>query len=121
MIKKILLIFVLFLILLSYLHQKVSIFTEAYKLGENYQRYNKLVDRRDDLLYNFSEKVTLEKINCWAESNGFQLAKRDTVLTLNINNNQTSLENKESGGKISSFAKIFRLLGISKVLAQEQR
>jgi len=121
MIKKILLVFILFLVSLGFLHQKVSLFTEAYKLSENYHEHNKLIDSRDDLLYNFSGKVSLKRINYWVESNGFELAKSNAVLALDINDKKTSLENKESGSKISSFAKIFRLSGISKVLAQEQR
>ena len=82
-------IVVFFLTSFLYLHQKINIHVEAYALSENYQRYNHCVDKRDQLLYNFVQKVSLPKINQWAQNNDFTPVGKEQVLALNVQNEQT--------------------------------
>ncbi len=103
-----------------YLHQRINIYVEAYKLNDTKYRLNKLVDKRDSLLYNFSQKVSLAKINGWAEANGFKFVREDRVLALNINNQETQINKFKENVLASSFKRLFRLSGISKALAQQQ-
>lgn len=118
--KKILCILLMFIVSSFYLNQKVAIYIEAYNLSETYRTYNKLVDARDELLYNFSKKVSLEKINNWVDANGFALAEEEKLLALNINNQERVLKNKKNNIFASSLSRIFRFSDISKVLAQER-
>jgi len=120
MTKKIIFVFLVFFTFLLYLHQKVIIYVEAYKLNETYKTYNKLIDTRDILLYNFSKKVSLEKINSWVETNGFKLIEEDKVLALNINNPKNNLNYKKNNKFASSFNRLFSLSSISRVLARER-
>ena len=120
MARKVVSFVLMFVVSLLYLHQKVLIYVEAYRLNETYQAYNNLVDARDDLLYNFSQKISLEKVNCWVENNGFTLAEGDKMLALHVDSPQSNPKERKPKVIASSLAHIFRLSGISKVLAQEQ-
>lgn len=76
------LIVFIFLASFLYLHQKVLIFVEAYKLSKNHRIYNELVDKRDYLVYNFTKETSVLKVNQWAEKNKFIPAEK--VLALNL-------------------------------------
>lgn len=72
----------IFLPTFLYLHQKVQIYTEAYRLSQNYGRYNELVDKRDYLMYNFSKAISLDKINQWAQKQDFNSVSGRRVIIL---------------------------------------
>lgn len=67
---------------LLYLHQKVRIYVEAYRLSGNYYRHNELLDKRDYLVYNFSQEVSLAKVNQWAQVQKFTFVDKAKVLAL---------------------------------------
>jgi hypothetical protein len=73
---------VIFTLSLIYLHQKVTLYIEAYQLSNNYRIYNELVDKRDALLYNFCKRTSLEKVNLWAESNRFRPVEKVIALSM---------------------------------------
>lgn len=81
-IKAMILTLAVFFTSLLYLHQKVQIYVGAYQLSKNNQRYNELADRRDYLKHEFAGKVSLEKINQWAQANSFLPVDRDRMLAL---------------------------------------
>lgn len=101
-----------------YLHQKVQIYVEAYRLSKNYQAYNECIDKRDYLMYNFMKEVSLSKLNAWVEKNEFSPVEKRKVLALNLEkrkvpaskNKLASLFNKAIGFSSAS----------STVLAQER-
>lgn len=72
----------LFLTSLLYLHQKVQIYVEAYRLNAGYERYNELVDKRDYLMYNFAKEISLAKVNQWAKNECFSPVGRERFLAL---------------------------------------
>jgi len=72
----------LFVCALSYLHQKVQIYVEAYRLSINYQHYNELIDKRDYLMYNFSKEVSLDRINQWVKLEDFSPVGEERMLVL---------------------------------------
>jgi len=82
-----LLIVFIFLASFFYLHQKVLIYVEAYKLSKNHRIYNELVDKRDYLVYNFTKETSVSKVNQWAEKNKFIPAEK--VLALNLKRTPT--------------------------------
>jgi hypothetical protein len=71
-----------FFSLLFYLHQKVLVYIEAYKLTKNYRILNELVDMRDHLVYNLDKETSVSKLNQWAEKNSFAPAQK--LLALNL-------------------------------------
>jgi len=119
MVKKIIFIMLAFIVLFVYLHQKVTVYIEAYRLNKSYRQLDKLVDVRDNLLYSFSKRVSLTDINLWVDANGLKIADSGKVVALNIGNGR-----KIKGSKIDivflSLKRIFRVSGGSKALAQEQ-
>jgi len=128
MVKKTIFMFLIFLAGLMYINQRVNIYIEAYKLNTSCHKCDKLIDVRDALLYNFSKRVSLAKINSWVEANNFHLAQGNQILSLYINNNQNAVGfASRPAGKTktnilaASFRRVFRFLGVSKALAQEQR
>ncbi|MFH1768379.1 MAG: hypothetical protein ABH858_04375 [Candidatus Omnitrophota bacterium] len=122
MAKKTAFIVFIFFTSLLYLHQKVAIYREAYKLQESYHRYDKLVDCRDLLMYNRSERISLAKINSWIEANGFNLVDSDKVLALNIESSPVREDNKPKNNQlVAYFDRIFRLSFASRAIAQEQQ
>ena len=72
----------IFISSLTYLHQKVQIYVEAYRLNSNHERYNELVDKRDYLMYNFAKEVSLSKVNQWAENERFAPVGKERVIAL---------------------------------------
>ncbi len=116
--KKIIFIFILFSIMLFNLHQRIQIYVEAYRLNENYKVYRHLVDIRDHLLYNFCQRAPLDKINSWAENNGFVLKHQAVRVALNIEvspKNNNIVSNKRRRGSL-----VQKLLEVSGVMAEEQ-
>jgi len=69
---------------LLYLHQKIQIYVEAYRLSSNHRRYNELVDKRDYLMYNLAKEISLAKVNQWAQAQNFAPVDKNKVLALNI-------------------------------------
>ncbi|MCM8786724.1 MAG: hypothetical protein NC935_01565 [Candidatus Omnitrophica bacterium] len=72
----------IFLAIFFYVHQKVQIYVEGYNLAKNYYLYNEYIDRRDYLVYNFAQRISLPKINEWVEKENFSSIKKDKVLAL---------------------------------------
>lgn len=107
----------IFLSVLLYLHQKVLIYVEAYKLTKNYRTFNEFVDMRDYLVYNLNKETSVPRLNQWAEKNNFAPAQK--LLALN-------LKRKENLHSKNNFASLLgNLLGIpaasSTALAEEKR
>ena len=75
---------VVFIPTFLYLHQKIQIYVEAYRLSRNFCRHNELLDKRDYLMYNFSKEVSLAKVNQWAQLENFRPVGRERVVALNI-------------------------------------
>lgn len=86
---------VIFALSFIYLHQKVQIYVAAYQLSRNSQAYNELVDKRDYLMYNFSKKIPLAKVNQWAQEHDFGLIDKERKLALNLKADGLSV-NKDS-------------------------
>lgn len=76
------LIVFLFVASLIFLHQKILIYVEAYKISKNHRLSNELVDKRDYLIYNLTKETSVQKINQWAEKNNFLPTEK--VLALNL-------------------------------------
>ena len=55
-----LILLIIFVLLFFYLHQKVAIYIEAYKLSKNYDTYHKLLIKRDDLKFEFAKNTSLD-------------------------------------------------------------
>jgi hypothetical protein len=109
----------LFLSTLFYLHQKVLIFVEAYKLNKNYRIYNDLVDKRDNLRYNLAKKISIVKINQWAEVNNFSFVGKERVLALNLKRNQSPISKNKFTRLFTRFLKV--PAQTSEALAEERR
>ena len=108
-----------FTVFLVYLHQKVIIYTEAYKLNASYRQLDKLADVYDNLLYDFSKQISLTHINSWVDANGLKVADSGNVVAFNLGRGR-----KVNSSKInivfSSLKRILHVPGVSKALAQEQ-
>lgn len=74
----------LFIGSLLYLHQKIQIYIEAYKLGNAYGRHNELLDKRDYLMYNFSKEISLAKVNKWAQARNFASIGKERLFVMDI-------------------------------------
>lgn len=74
----------LFLPTLLYLHQKVQLYVEAYRLSNTFSYHKELIDKRDYLMYNFAEEATLAKVNQWASLKDFIPIDRNRIMALNI-------------------------------------
>jgi len=120
--KKLVVILSVFLVSFFYLHQKIRLHIEAYKLTNNYRFYNELVDKRDLLLYNFSRKISLDKINDWAEKNQFDLAHGEMVFAFNTGQSEASsgTEVSRAGMLAQLNSRIFNLAGAPEALAEEK-
>ncbi|UCD15523.1 MAG: hypothetical protein JSV34_00280, partial [Candidatus Omnitrophota bacterium] len=75
---------VIFIFSFLYLHQNVQVYVHAYKLSQNSQRYNELIDKKDYLMYNFAKSISLAKVNQWAEENDFGFVGKRQMLALNL-------------------------------------
>lgn len=65
-----------------YLHLKVQMYVEGYRLSNNYSNYNNLLDERDSLMYRFAKEVSLSRINEWAQDQDFSLVDKERVFVL---------------------------------------
>ena len=109
----------IFLPILLYLHQKVQLYVEAYRLSNTFSYHKELIDKRDYLMYNFAKEATLAKVNQWASLKDFTPVDKGRVMALNIKRQtQIASENK----KISLFNRILRAsTPTSTALAEEKR
>ncbi|MBU0693211.1 MAG: hypothetical protein KKC11_00860 [Candidatus Omnitrophica bacterium] len=114
----ILVVFV-FLSAFFYLHQKVLYYAEGYQLTKSYHRFDKLLDKRDSLMYNFQKKVSLSKINQWTKDNGFVFTGKEIKLALNLKKE----ESLPSQSKLAFlFNRFFKIPGTpSTALADERK
>ncbi len=78
----------IFLPALLYLHQKVQIYVEAYRLSSNYSCHNELVDKKDYLRYNFTKETSLLKVNQWAQAENFVPVDKENILALAVQHKQ---------------------------------
>jgi hypothetical protein len=67
-----------------YLHQKIGIYVEAYRLSNNRRLYNELVDKKDYLMYNFTKEISIAKVNQWAQNENFTLVSKDQVVAMDL-------------------------------------
>ena len=103
---------------LVYLHQKVQIYVEAYRLNSNYRYHNELVDKRDYLMYNLAKEVSLAKVNQWAQAQNFTPVDREKRLVLNTETQREVHENALT----SVFNSFLRAsVSTSTALAKEKR
>lgn len=102
----IIIIIIIFGLSLLYLHQKIQIHVQAYRLSSNYSYYNELVDKKDYLMYNFTKEISLAKVNQWVQEEGFHPVERDMVLALKVKAEQGINRNR-----IALF--LDRFLGVS--------
>jgi len=82
--KTIMFLLVVFAFALLYVHLKVLVYVEAYQINDQCTTLNKLVDARDDLVYNFSKKTRICTVAGWAQENNFSLPDNEKVVVLNI-------------------------------------
>ncbi len=82
--RKILILVFLFIMSFFYLHLKISLSIAVYKLTHLYKLYNKLIDKRDTLLYNLAQKTNLKSLNQWAENNHFTLPEREKLIIVEL-------------------------------------
>ncbi len=94
-----------------FLHQKIQIYVEAYRLSENYNYHNQLIDKKDYLMYTFTKATSLAKVNQWAKAQDFVSVGKDKHFSL-----ATKKESAKSNNKIATF--FSRLLGASTPTAE---
>jgi len=87
------LVVLIFSLSFCYLHQKIQIYVEAYRLSSNHHRYNELVDKRDYLMYNLAKEISLAKVNQWAQAQDFAPVDKGKVLALNTRVQEEIKEN----------------------------
>ncbi|MFH1519097.1 MAG: hypothetical protein ABIE75_00810 [Candidatus Omnitrophota bacterium] len=75
---------IIFLPVLIYLHHKVQLYVEAYRLSNSFGYHKELIDKRDYLMYNFANQATLAKVNQWASLKDFTPVDKDRKMALNI-------------------------------------
>lgn len=107
-----------FVLSFLYLHQRVNIYVEAYRLSKQYQNYNELVDRRDFLKYNFIREVSIVKVNQWAEGNNFLPVEKARVVALNIDEQSPPGYNRKLALLFNHFWRV--TTDLSKVLAKDR-
>lgn len=111
-----------FIVCLLYLHQKVTVCVQAYTLTENHKYYNDLVDKRDVLLYNLSKRISLDKINQWAQANEFGLSGGEMVLAFRKKGSSSPVsEFSKVQGRTRLNSRIFNLPGEPEALAKNKR
>lgn len=74
----------IFLSTLLYLHQKIQIYIEAYRLSRNFCYHNELLDKRDYLLVNFANQVSLNKVNQWVQIQQFTPVEKERIVAFNL-------------------------------------
>ena len=65
---------------LFYLHQKIEIYVQAYRLSSSFAKHNELVDKRDYLMYNLSKEISIVRVNQWAQRENFHPVDSERVL-----------------------------------------
>ena len=94
-----------------YLHLKISLSVAIYKLTHLYELHNKLIDKRDALLYNLTQRTNLKIINQWAENNQFVLPSQKSLIVFNRE------EKSEEIRSVKNY-RTFHLFGGREVFAQ---
>ncbi len=120
MIRTILTTIFIFLFSLGYLHQKIALSVEAYRLTDKYAHFRQLVDKRDVLLYNLCEKTSLEEVNLWAQHNQFEFAAGEKVLALRMDTEPEAEVTPGINAVAHLAARLFKLPGESEVLAKDK-
>jgi len=69
---------------LLYLHLKICIYLEGYRLSRGYQVNNELASRKDYLLKVFYAQMSLQRLNQWANDNDFTSVERQRLLALDM-------------------------------------
>lgn len=77
-------IMIVFIAAFVYLNQKIHIYVQAYKLSKAYSCYNNLSDKRDYLIAALAPKISVSKVNQWAQNNKFSPVEKERVLALNL-------------------------------------
>lgn len=75
-------VILVFITIFVYLHQKIVISVENYRISKNIDEHKRLVDLRDKELRDFFSLVSCDKINEWARENKFVLAKKNSKIVL---------------------------------------
>ncbi|MBU1121597.1 MAG: hypothetical protein KKF54_02725 [Candidatus Omnitrophica bacterium] len=88
-----------------YLHQKVGVYVHAYKLSQNSQKYNELIDKKDYLMYNFAKSISLVKVNQWAQDNDFSVVDKQRKLALNLKSEKGPIGESKLAFLYNSFLK----------------
>ena len=83
---------IIFLASALYLHQKIQIYVQAYRLSSSYNEYNELIAKRDYLMYNFSKEISIARVNQWAQHENFQPVSKEKILALRPVEKQRSYE-----------------------------
>jgi len=86
------LLVVIFLASLVYLHQKIQIYVQAYRLSSRYSDYNELIAKRDYLMYNFTKEISIARVNQWAQRENFQPVSKEKILAFRPVEQQRSYE-----------------------------
>ncbi|MBN2483683.1 MAG: hypothetical protein JXD21_05745 [Candidatus Omnitrophica bacterium] len=120
MLKKVISTILIFLFCLGYLHQKIALSVEAYRLTDHYRKYRQLVDKRDVLLYNLSEKTSLAEINVWARHHQFEFAPSEKVIALRMNTEPQRSTHQGVDTIMQLATRLFKVPGESEVLAKEK-
>ena len=108
----------IFVCALSYLHQKVHIYVEAYCLSKNYRYHNELVDKRDYLMYNFAREVSLDRVNQWLSLEDFSPVGPERIFVLT---GQRQAEVASSNKSVSLVDRLLRAsTSTSMALAEEK-
>ncbi|MFO8053454.1 MAG: hypothetical protein R6U54_05820 [Candidatus Omnitrophota bacterium] len=110
------LVFIIFIFLSIYLHQKVQIYTTAFHLQKNYNDYQELVAKKDYLMHNFSKKVSLSRVSEWVLAQKLSSPEKERLLVFKPNDRtETNTVLKES-----FFERIRSSASITDVFAKER-
>ncbi len=110
---------IIFLFTLLYLHQKVQLYVEAYRLSNTFYCHKELIDKRDYLMYNFAKEATLVKVNQWAIRKDFTPIDKNRVMALNTKRQAQSISNNRVALLLSRILKAST--PTSTALAEEKR
>lgn len=114
-ITPLLLILIVFTFLAIYLHQKVQIYTTAFRLQNNYDRYQELSAEKDYLMHSFAKKVSLSSVNKWVSIQNFSSPDKEKLLAFK----PYSQDKTETNQSKSFFENIRSSTSIADVFAKE--
>lgn len=64
------------------LHQKVQVYSEAYRLSKNYRMCNNLADTRDYLTYTYAKHTSVAVLSQWADENKYGFVGKEKMLAV---------------------------------------